>query len=50
MYRVIAVVACGFALSACASSWMPSFDMSMPSFTGWWWNVAYQAKGSYEAS
>ena len=30
MYRVIAVVACGFALTACSSSWMPSFDM--PSF------------------
>lgn len=32
MYRVIAVVACGFALTACTSSWMPSFDM--PSFGG----------------
>jgi hypothetical protein len=32
MYRVIAVVACGFALTACSSSWMPSFDM--PSFGG----------------
>ena len=31
MYRVIAVVACGFTLAAC-SSWMPSFDM--PSFSG----------------
>jgi len=31
MYRVIAVAACGFALTAC-SSWMPSFDM--PSFGG----------------
>jgi len=31
MYRVIAVVACGFALTGC-SSWMPSFDM--PSFSG----------------
>ena len=32
MYRVIAVVACGFALTACSSSWMPSFEM--PSFGG----------------
>jgi hypothetical protein len=32
MYRVIAVVACAFALTACSSSWMPSFDM--PSFGG----------------
>jgi len=32
MYRLIAVVACGFALTACTSSWMPSFDM--PSFGG----------------
>jgi hypothetical protein len=32
MYRVIAVVACGFALTACTSSWMPSFEM--PSFGG----------------
>ncbi len=32
MYRVIAVVACGFALTACSSSWMPSFDM--PSLGG----------------
>ena len=30
MYRVIAVVACGVALTACSSSWMPSFEM--PSF------------------
>jgi hypothetical protein len=27
------VAACGFTLSAC-SSWMPSFDWSMPSFSG----------------
>lgn len=33
MKRVIAVAACGFTLSAC-SSWMPSFDWSMPSFSG----------------
>jgi hypothetical protein len=33
MIRVIAVVACGFTLTAC-SSWMPSFDMSMPSLSG----------------
>ena len=33
MKRVIAVAACGFTLTAC-SSWMPSFDMSMPSFSG----------------
>jgi PEGA domain len=34
MYRVIAVVACGFTLTAC-SSWMPSFELpSMPSFGG----------------
>jgi hypothetical protein len=33
MKRVIAVAACGFTLTAC-SSWMPSFDMSMPSFGG----------------
>jgi len=32
MYRVIAVVACGFGLAACSSSWMPSFEM--PSFSG----------------
>ena len=32
MYRVMAVVACGFALTACSSSWMPSFDM--PSLGG----------------
>lgn len=32
MYRVIAVAACGFALSACTSSWMPSFEM--PGFGG----------------
>jgi hypothetical protein len=32
MYRVIAVVACGVALTACSSSWMPSFEM--PSFGG----------------
>jgi hypothetical protein len=32
MYRVIAVVACGFALTACTSSWMPSFEM--PSMGG----------------
>ena len=33
MYRVIAVVACGVALTACSSSWMPSFELpSMPSF------------------
>lgn len=32
MYRVIVVVACGFALTACSSSWMPSFEM--PSFGG----------------
>ena len=30
MYRVIAVLACGVTLTACSSSWMPSFDM--PSF------------------
>src|SRR6266850_2144011 len=30
MSRVIAVVACGFSLAACTSSWMPSFEM--PSF------------------
>jgi hypothetical protein len=30
MYRFVAVVACGFTLAACSSSWMPSFDM--PSF------------------
>lgn len=35
MYRVIAVVACGFALTACSSSWMPSFELpSVPSFGG----------------
>ena len=35
MKRVIAVVACGFALTACSSSWMPSFELpSMPSFGG----------------
>ena len=33
MIRVIAVAACGFTLTAC-SSWMPSFDMSMPSLSG----------------
>jgi hypothetical protein len=33
MKRVIAVAACGFTLSAC-SSWMPSFDWSMPSLSG----------------
>ncbi len=33
MKRVIAVAACGFTLTAC-SSWMPSFDMSMPSLGG----------------
>jgi hypothetical protein len=33
MKRVIAVAACGFTLSAC-SSWMPSFDWSMPSLGG----------------
>jgi hypothetical protein len=33
MKRVIAVAACGLTLTAC-SSWMPSFDMSMPSFGG----------------
>ncbi|HLH90234.1 MAG TPA: hypothetical protein VKX28_17425 [Xanthobacteraceae bacterium] len=33
MKRVIAVAACGFTLSAC-SSMMPSFDWSMPSFSG----------------
>jgi hypothetical protein len=33
MYRVIAVVACGFALTACSSAWMPSFELpSVPSF------------------
>ena len=32
MRRVIAIVACGFSLTACTSSWMPSFDM--PSFGG----------------
>jgi hypothetical protein len=32
MYRVIAVLACGVTLTACSSSWMPSFDM--PSFGG----------------
>jgi PEGA domain len=33
MFRVIAVVACGFTLTACSSSWMPSFELpSMPSF------------------
>jgi hypothetical protein len=32
MYRVITVVACGFALTACSTSWMPSFDM--PSIGG----------------
>ena len=32
MYRVIAVLACSFALTACTSSWMPSFEM--PSFGG----------------
>jgi hypothetical protein len=30
MYRVIAVVACGVALTACSSSWLPSFEL--PSF------------------
>jgi PEGA domain len=30
MKRVIAVVACGFTVTACTSSWMPSFEM--PSF------------------
>jgi hypothetical protein len=35
MYRVIAVVVCGFTLTACSSSWMPSFELpSMPSFGG----------------
>jgi PEGA domain len=35
MKRVIAVVACGFSLAACTSSWMPSFELpSMPSFGG----------------
>ena len=35
MKRVIAVVACGFTLAACSSSWMPSFELpSMPSFGG----------------
>jgi hypothetical protein len=35
MKRVIAVVACGFSLTACTSSWMPSFELpSMPSFGG----------------
>ena len=33
MKRVIAVAACGLTLTAC-SSWMPSLDMSMPSFGG----------------
>ena len=34
MKKVFAVAACGFALTACSSSWMPSFDLSMPSFGG----------------
>jgi hypothetical protein len=36
MSRVIAIMACGFTLTACTSSWMPSFDMSSftPSFGG----------------
>jgi hypothetical protein len=33
MKRVIAVAACGLTLTAC-SSWMPSFDMSIPSLGG----------------
>jgi hypothetical protein len=33
MGRVIAVVACGLTLTAC-TSWMPSWDISMPSFGG----------------
>jgi hypothetical protein len=28
MSRVIAIIACGFSLAACSSSWMPSFDMA----------------------
>ena len=32
MSRVIAVMACGFILTGCSSSWMPSIDM--PSFGG----------------
>src|ERR1700674_234877 len=35
MSRVIAVVACGFFLTGCSSSWMPSVELpSMPSFGG----------------
>lgn len=34
MYRVIAVLVCGFTVAACSSSWMPGFDLSMPSFGG----------------
>ena len=33
MSRVIAIAACGLTLSACASSWMPSFDWSSSSST-----------------
>ena len=41
MKRVIAVVACGFSLTACTSSWMPSFELpSMPSFGGGGGSVA----------
>ena len=32
MSRVIAIAACGFLLTACSSSWMPSFEM--PSMSG----------------
>ena len=35
MKRILAVMACGVALSGCSSSWMPSFELpSMPSFGG----------------
>jgi hypothetical protein len=34
MSRVIAVIACGFSLAACSSSWLPTFDMASGASSG----------------